>query len=105
MAGGSVGQRERTKRHAIRALCGMLLAALLVGSNAMPAAAAPPAGVLQTVGDFLSLGANTMRELQEAIKLASGEAKQLLQEKGGSGETAAPFLAAECGRSGRLLCA
>jgi hypothetical protein len=48
-------------------------------ANPRPAAAAPRYGVLQTVGDFLSLGANTVRELQEAIELASGEAAALLQ--------------------------
>jgi hypothetical protein len=38
------------------------------------------ASILQTIGDFLSLGANTVREVQEAIQLASGEAKALLEQ-------------------------
>ena len=38
-----------------------------------PAAAAPVAGVVQTVGDFLSLGANTIREIQKAIAVAGAE--------------------------------
>ena len=58
----------------------VLLVALILSSNPLPAAAAPQPGVLQTIGDFLSLGANTAREIQNAIKLASGEAKQLLQD-------------------------
>lgn len=37
------------------------------------AAAVPSAGGLQTIGDFLSLGANTMRELQTAIDMAGDE--------------------------------
>lgn len=44
-----------------------------------PAAAAPRAGVLQTVGDFLSLGANTVRELQQAIQLAGAEMRGTLE--------------------------
>jgi hypothetical protein len=51
---------------------------LQVGSA--PAAAAPQTGILQTISDFMSLGANTVREVQEAIRLASGEAKQLLEQ-------------------------
>ncbi|MCC7352774.1 MAG: hypothetical protein IT330_03375 [Anaerolineae bacterium] len=45
-----------------------------------PATAAPRADVLQTLGDFLSLGANTVRELQEAITLASGEVRAILEQ-------------------------
>lgn len=40
----------------------------------------PPAGPIETVGDFLSLGANTVREIQEAIELAGDEADALLEE-------------------------
>ena len=36
--------------------------------------------IFQTIGDFLSLGANTVRELQEAIQLAGGEVRQTLEE-------------------------
>jgi hypothetical protein len=55
----------------------ILLFALLI----TPAArASNSASVLQTIGDFLSLGANTVREVQEAIQLASGEARALLEE-------------------------
>lgn len=38
------------------------------------------AGVLQTIGDFLSLGANTVREIQEAIQLVSGETRVILEQ-------------------------
>jgi hypothetical protein len=59
----------------------LLVTTILVGQlNPVltpPAAAAP--GVLQTIGDFLSLGANTARELQKAIELASGEMKEILE--------------------------
>ena len=62
----------------------ILVLVLLLGvvaplSRPSPVYAAPRAGVLQTVGDFLSLGANTIRELQEAIALASSEAQALLE--------------------------
>jgi hypothetical protein len=67
-------------RAVVGVLRGLLLVALVLGSSPQPAVAAPQPGVLQTIGDFLSLGANTAREIQEAIKLASGEAKQLLQD-------------------------
>jgi len=33
------------------------------------------AGLLQNIGDFLSLGANTVRELQTAIEMAGGEVR------------------------------
>jgi hypothetical protein len=38
------------------------------------------ADALQTLGDFLSLGANTARELQDAIQLAGNETRQTLQQ-------------------------
>ena len=44
----------------------------------LPVQAAPAYGLLQNIGDFLSLGANTMRELQKAIELASSEMKSIL---------------------------
>lgn len=36
--------------------------------------------VVQTIGDSISLGANTARELQEVIKVAGGETRQTLQQ-------------------------
>lgn len=62
----------------------LLLIAILVASQftpvlTPPASAAPPTGVLQTVGDFLSLGANTVRELQEAIQIAGAEIRGTLE--------------------------
>ena len=45
--------------------------------------AAPPAGVLQTLGDFLSLGANTVREIQQAITLAGQETRDTLDQLNG----------------------
>ncbi len=65
-----------------------LVAAILI-SQSSPlltprAIAAPPAGPLQTIGDFLSLGANTARELQNAIQLATGEARAILEELNGN---------------------
>ena len=39
--------------------------------------------IFQTIGDFLSLGANTVRELQEAIQIAGGEVRTTLQELDG----------------------
>ena len=41
------------------------------------------AGVFQTIGDFLSLGANTVRELQKAIQEAGGEVRATLEELDG----------------------
>lgn len=38
------------------------------------------AGILQTIGDFLSLGANTVREIQEAILLAGDETRVILEQ-------------------------
>ena len=35
--------------------------------------------IFETIGDFLSLGANTVRELQEAIQIAGGEVRTTLQ--------------------------
>lgn len=55
----------------------LILLAGLLGPATTPRA---EAGVLQTVGDFLSLGANTIRELQEAIRLAGGEMRLTLQQ-------------------------
>jgi len=50
----------------------MLLLSLLLGSY-------QPAGAfLQTLGDLLSLGANTVREIQEAILLAGSEVSTIL---------------------------
>ena len=40
----------------------------------------PSFAILQTLSDFFSLGANTVREIQEAIQLASGETQVILQE-------------------------
>jgi hypothetical protein len=78
----SVGERaqDRCTASALRVIGIVVLVVLVSGAHPAPAAAAPQPGVLQTIGDFLSLGANTAREIQEAIKLASGEAKQLLQD-------------------------
>lgn len=45
--------------------------------------AAPPAGVLQTLGDFLSLGANTVREIQQAIQMAGQETRDTLEQLNG----------------------
>jgi uncharacterized membrane protein len=54
---------------------------LLIALLAAPIARADnSASVLQTIGDFLSLGANTVREVQEAIQLATGEGRALLEE-------------------------
>ncbi len=65
-----------------------LVAAVLAGQMSPlftpPAFAAPPAGPLQTIGDFLSLGANTARELQNAIQQASGETRAILEELNGN---------------------
>ncbi len=71
-----MARRRPARMAVILLLCVGLLAPL---ANPPVAAAAPQYGVLETVGDFLSLGANTVRELQEAIVLASGEAGALLQ--------------------------
>lgn len=60
-----------------RGLSIVLLLALLV---APAARASNQASILQTIGDFLSLGANTVREVQEAIQLATGEGRALLEE-------------------------
>ncbi len=55
----------------------LLLFTLLVAPVAQ---ANNSASILQTIGDFLSLGANTVREVQEAILLATGEGRALLEE-------------------------
>jgi hypothetical protein len=62
----------------------LLIVLLLIGPFtpllASPAQAAPKAGILQTVGDFLSLGANTVRELQKAITMAGAEIRSTLDQ-------------------------
>ncbi|CAG0932451.1 hypothetical protein TFLX_02592 [Thermoflexales bacterium] len=63
----------------------LLLITILLASQLFPvfaptAAARPVAGVLQTVGDFLSLGANTVRELQEALQVAGAEVRATLEQ-------------------------
>lgn len=40
--------------------------------------------IFQTIGDFLSLGANTVRELQDAIQIAGDEVRGTLQELEGT---------------------
>ncbi len=68
-------------RHARCIISALLLSVVVVTQvGAVPAAAAPQPGFLQTISDFLSLGANTVRELQDAIRLASSEAKSLLEQ-------------------------
>src|SRR6478672_4012190 len=61
-----------------------LLLGLLGPLQGRASAAAPPvaptAGILQTLGDFLSLGANTVREVQQAIQIAGQEARDTLQQ-------------------------
>lgn len=61
--------------------CGISII-LLLALLAAPVARAydNSASILQTIGDFLSLGANTVREVQEAILLATGEGRALLEE-------------------------
>jgi hypothetical protein len=63
--------------HAPRILIHALLIVLLLFGQAgvQPA----QAGILQTIGDFLSLGANTVRELQDAIRIAGGEVRATLE--------------------------
>lgn len=63
--------------HAPRILIHALLVVLLLFGQAgvQPA----QAGILQTIGDFLSLGANTVRELQDAIRIAGGEVRATLE--------------------------
>ena len=69
---------------AIRFFVRLSLIAILLMSQLTiltpPAAAAPVAGVVQTVGDFLSLGANTVRELQDAIQIAGAEVRGTLDQ-------------------------
>ncbi len=55
-------------------LVAALLLPLLTGGQ--PARA----GVLQTISDFLSLGANTIREIQEAIRVAGEEVRVTLEQ-------------------------
>jgi hypothetical protein len=61
-----------------------IIAVTLIGQAVVPPAspvvAAPSFGVLETLGDFLSLGANTMRELQEAIPLMGVEMRATLRQ-------------------------
>lgn len=54
-----------------------LLLVILVGVFLYPLS--PTRAFLQTVGDFLSLGANTVREIQEAIGLVDEETRQVLE--------------------------
>lgn len=63
----------------------LLLATIILTAQfhpvlAPPVTAAPASSGLTTVGDFLSLGANTIRELQEAIELANDEVKEILEQ-------------------------
>lgn len=62
-----------------------LIIVILLGSQLFPtflpaATAKPLDGVLQTVGDFLSLGANTVRELQKALQVAGAEVRATLEQ-------------------------
>ena len=65
----------RKSRFVIHLLLVLFLLTGQFGLHTQPARA----DILQTVGDFLSLGANTIRELQEAIQLASGEVREILE--------------------------
>ncbi len=65
----------RAPRLLVHALLVLVLITGQFGLQPSPA----EAQLLQTIGDFLSLGANTVRELQEAIQLASGEVQEVLE--------------------------
>jgi hypothetical protein len=58
----------------------LLVVAFLAGAILLPLRPVASQGILQTIGDFLSLGANTVRELQEAIQLAGGEIRLTLEQ-------------------------
>lgn len=58
----------------------LLILALMSGSLVFRVPHAAAGGVLQTIGDFLSLGANTVREVNKAIQTAGAEARATLQE-------------------------
>lgn len=62
-----------------RGLSLLLVAALLSGAILGPLPAQGQ-GILTTIGDFLSLGANTIREIQEAIQLAGQEVRDTLEQ-------------------------
>lgn len=61
----------------------LFFAPLLLAVLLLPLAPAR-AGILQTIGDFLSLGANTVREIQEAIGQVDEETRQVLEALEGS---------------------
>lgn len=67
------------RRSALRRIVPLLLIAGILFSSAAPGSA-----FLQTIGDFLSLGANTVREIQEAIGIAGGEVRTTLQSLQGT---------------------
>lgn len=50
----------------------------LIANFFIAAPAGADTGPLQNVGDLISLGANTIRELQEAIKVAGVEVRETL---------------------------
>ncbi|HVO43068.1 MAG TPA: CARDB domain-containing protein, partial [Aggregatilineales bacterium] len=63
-----------------RLLC-LLLILLMLMSQLLPLSVRPArAGVMQTVGDFLSLGANTARELNTAINSAGSQFRATLEQ-------------------------
>ena len=77
----SVDRRPFAIRSFVRlSLIAILLMSQLTPILTPPAAAAPVAGVVQTIGDFLSLGANTVRELQDAIQIAGAEVRGTLDQ-------------------------
>lgn len=59
----------------------LVLVTTMLLTQLMPSLTPPAsAGVFDTLGDFLSLGRNTVKELEKAIAQASGEAKEILEE-------------------------
>lgn len=77
-----IASPKARRRTLTRSCLRLLVAAVLVSqlTLALPAPASASLGVIQTIGDFLSLGANTVRELQRAIEIAGGEIRATLEQ-------------------------
>ncbi len=74
----SVSIRARQYSPSFHAVLGTLLSLILI-LNMLITPTPAHADAIQTVGDFLSLGANTVRELQETIRLLGDTAPETLK--------------------------
>jgi septum formation topological specificity factor MinE len=77
----SLSQSIQDKYFCIRIwLVCTLIASAFLPAFTQPATAAPEADIFQTIEDFISLGANTVREIDKAIEQAGYEMRATLEQ-------------------------